>query len=239
MLRPGKDLVQSLAQKQAPQGILPGGLNQYGSHISAACAQHLPDRRDMYGSHAFAQRGSHIAAGVVPHMQNICGVYLFLAQHDVKKSARIAFAGLVFCRDIDSLHGSEAFFMQDFEQERRREVHVTDSNDAFTGGLGCAAQFQHVRAWLQQGSLAQHFFFFQTCGQLRRKPVPALDMGIDIVQRGIRIPQLFFRMPAQGYKIQIERVIDFGGDEVKDVARVIDDRTGQQGIEYVEAQDMY
>ena len=33
-------------------------------------------------------------------------------------------------------------------------------------------------------------------------------------------------MPAQGYKIQIERVIDFGGDEVKDVARVIDDRTG-------------
>ena len=28
-------------------------------------------------------------------------------------------------------------------------------------------------------------------------------------------------------------------DEVKDVARVIDDRTGQQGIEYVEAQDMY
>ena len=46
-------------------------------------------------------------------------------------------------------------------------------------------------------------------------------------------------MPAQGYKIQIERVIDFGGDEVKDVARVIDNRTGQQGIEYVEAQDMY
>ena len=28
-------------------------------------------------------------------------------------------------------------------------------------------------------------------------------------------------------------------DEVKDVARIIDDRTGQQGIEYVEAQDMY
>ena len=28
-------------------------------------------------------------------------------------------------------------------------------------------------------------------------------------------------------------------DEVKDVARVIDNRTGQQGIEYVEAQDMY
>ena len=172
-------------------------------------------------------------------MQNICCVYLFLAQHDVEKGAGVAFAGLVFCRDIDSLHSSKAFFMQDFEQERRRQVHVTDSNDAFTGGLGCAAQFQYVRAWLQQGTLAQHFFFFQTCGQLRGKSVPALDMGIDIVQRGIRIPQLFFRMPAQGYEIQIERVIDPGSDKVKDVARVIDDRTGQQGIEYVEAQDMY
>ena len=43
----------------------------------------------------------------------------------------------------------------------------------------------------------------------------------------------------QGYEIQIERVIDPGSDKVKDVPRVIDDRTGQQGIEYVEAQDMY
>ena len=46
-------------------------------------------------------------------------------------------------------------------------------------------------------------------------------------------------MPAQGYEIQIERVIDPGSDKMKDVPRVIDDRAGQQGIEYVEAQDLY
>ena len=63
--------------------------------------------------------------------------------------------------------------------------------------------------------------------------MPALDMGVDVVQRGIRIPQLFFRMPAYGCEIQLKIFVDPGGDQMEDGARIVDDRPGQQGIKNV------
>ena len=191
----------------------------------------------MHGSHAPAQRDGHITAGVVAHMQHIGRIHLLFAQHDVKKGTGVAFAGLVFCRDVDGLHSRKTFFMQHLEQERGRQVHIADSDDAFAGSPGCATQLEHAGAWLQQGTLAQHLFMLQARGRFGGKAVPALDMGIDVVQCGVRIPQLFFRMPAQCHEIQVELLIDPGGDEMEDVPWIVDDRTGQQGIEDVEAQD--